>query len=102
MRVLIARTARSSDDLEPHAARPRPDEADLARGPPREVDDAALVVGEAVVDADDHAAPGAQEGDADACAELPARVGGGQLVLVEPLAAGRALAIVAGTVPGRD
>src|SRR6478736_8978250 len=100
--VLIARAACSADDLQAHPAGARTDEPDLPRGPPREVDHAALVVGEAVVDADDDAAPRGQEGDAHARAELPARVGGGQRVLVEALAAGRLLAVVTRAVPGGD
>src|SRR5215211_7526258 len=54
--VRIVRTIRlSADDFHPHATRPGADQADLPRGRPREVDDAALVVGEAVVDAHDDA-----------------------------------------------
>src|SRR4029079_4729460 len=83
-------------------AGPRTDEADLPGRGAREVDHAALVVGGAVVDADDHAASRAQEGPPHARPELPARMRGGQVVLVEALAAGRALAVIPGAVPGGD
>src|SRR4029079_4050772 len=71
-----------------------------AGGRAREVDDAALVVGEAVVDAHHHAASAGEQRDPHAGAEGEGRVGGGELVHVEALAGGRALALVLLPVPG--
>src|SRR6185503_9868465 len=91
----------SSHHLQPHLADAGADEADLAGGAAGQVDDAALV-GEAVVDAHDHAAAAGEERDLHPGAEGEVHVRGGHLVLVEDLAARGLPAVVARAVPGGD
>jgi hypothetical protein len=93
---------RRSDDLDLHPDKPPVDHAEFAGGLARQVDDATLPEGTAVVDRDDDALAIVQPGDPHSRAEGKGLVGRGVCALIEAFSAGRLPALEAVVVVGGD
>src|SRR5579883_1641565 len=94
----VARLAQGHD-LDADARDSALGDAELARRPCRQVDDAVADIGAAVVDAHDHRAPGGEIGDTNVGIERQGPMRRGQGVAVEVLAAGGAPAVEMRPVP---
>ena len=99
---VVAVDRRRADILDLHLAGALPDQAERGGGLVAEVDDAAVDVGAAVVEADHHRLAVAEIGDPHVGRERQRRMRAGNGVGGEDLAVGGAAAVEIGAVPGGD